>query len=284
MQEAGTKVRYDAGKKMTAIRSFCMLVLAAAIARVAKSVPNEKLDVPPEYVAKAEAVVQNARPLISQMWSEMGKTFAMFEPRLQAYRERIESGCGPMALGNAGYCAKDNIIYYDPAFLGFIMWQAGKSTGTDGSYAVVAVLEHELGHALAWRRATVGTALNTLRGDISTYYLESYADCATGAMSARARQLDLIGAAEAGEAEKMLAALADPQFEGEDPHGDSASRLAAFHLGYQQGNGNISACKVESFETRFHVDSVDTTESCSDYGRKYGLQAQLRAAAVGICK
>jgi len=49
------------------------------------------------------------------VFSQAGKSFPT--PRMVAFQNQVESGCGTMKSGNASYCRADNTIYYDVVFL-----------------------------------------------------------------------------------------------------------------------------------------------------------------------
>ena len=232
---------------------------------------------------QVEGLVASAKPFLSAMWKEMGHPVGFLEPQLQSVYAPIETDCGRIEPGNAFYCKSENTIYYDPKLLASIMKSVGKALGTDGSYAVTAVLEHELGHAIAWRREWVETRLSMIGGQFTSYEREEYADCAAGAMTARALQSGWIEAAQAKEALAMVDLLGDPDTVFEGAHGDAATRMRNFARGYQRGSGGIGFCKLVRFETRMKA-AMESTPSCDEYGREFGIYAEARGRAAGVCK
>jgi len=269
---------------MNTIRVSMLAVLATCAGATDIQQRAHDLGVNSDDVSKVQAIVDGTKPLLSAMWKEMGNPVGFLEPRLQAVYVSIDdTGCGRIETGNAFYCKAENTIYYDPLLLASIMKRVGEAAGSDGSYAVAAILEHELGHAVAWRREWVATRLSMIGGGFTSYEREEYADCAAGAMTARAIQTRWIGDAQAKEASLMFGQLGDVGVVFEDAHGDGPTRMRNFAQGYQGGAGGIGFCKLETFETRLSKQ-LDPVPSCDAYGREFGIMAEARGRATGVCK
>src|SRR5215470_221020 len=65
-------------------------------------------------------------------------------PRLVGYLGSAMSACGKLGENNAHYCTADNTIYYDKAFLTAQMVIASRELGTDGDFAPILILAHEM--------------------------------------------------------------------------------------------------------------------------------------------
>ena len=108
----------------------------------------------------------------------------LFDPALEpTYFPATKTGCKVIDTNNAAYCAADNTIYYDPVFLAAVGKAVARVTGSSGDFGVLAIIAHELGHAIAFRKYP-----DDRFGLASTYSGESYADCAAGALTADAQQ------------------------------------------------------------------------------------------------
>jgi predicted metalloprotease len=154
-------------------------------------------------------------------------------PGLIAYESPIQTGCGPAKMGNAFYCRPDHKIYYDAIFLTAMMKQASMALGTDGDYAPIVILAHEMGHAVAYIMGT-DFALS--------YPREALADCLAGVVTNEAQKS---GNLEKGDLEEGLWALNDggdgpnTSIISERAHGKGPDRQKAFLIGYRNG---LSAC------------------------------------------
>jgi predicted metalloprotease len=140
-------------------------------------------------------------------------------------------------MNNAVYCRGDSTIYYDPVFLAAVQKVVASETTSTGDYGVLVSIAHELGHAIAYRRYP-----DYVLG--STYGVESYADCAAGALTADAQQAGIwpVGAEKQGRA--ALELLSDEKFS-PDGHGTAADRVQNFNQGYQNGKGSLGLCRFD---------------------------------------
>lgn len=164
-------------------------------------------DVTPEDILAVEKIVREKIPLIKPLYesytAEIGIQYDMPAIKLYGYKGiNPPTACGDLMLENALYCVYDNSIYYDVIFLASLMKTVAKNTGTDGRYAPVAVVGHEMGHAadymLKWGPApskmadgqlviTDAAVLGLIRGT------EKRADCFSGAAVAAIVKTDAAG-------------------------------------------------------------------------------------------
>jgi predicted metalloprotease len=150
-----------------------------------------------------------------------------------AFVNQVQTGCGTMKGGNAMYCRVDNKIYYDVVFLTEEMKATAAARGTDGDYAPIVILAHEMGHGVAH----ILDARFAL-----TYSSERLADCLAGVVTWYARRA---GNLETGDLEEGLFELSrggdgpNTSILSDHAHGPAQARQAAFMLGYNSG---ISAC------------------------------------------
>jgi hypothetical protein len=196
-------------------------------------------------VAASNEKVRMAYADLATMWSngftQLGDRFGV--PRLLRYRGAARSGCGIMQPNNAGYCPRDNAIYYDEVFVAAQAKAAARELGTDGDMAGIGVIAHEMGHAVAMQ---LGFASPT------AYENEAAADCLAGAF---AQHADHNGSLEKGDVEEAffgMAAAADPTPEltgnrrldrviltraAVMAHGTKEQRQENFRTGFQGGAG-----------------------------------------------
>ena len=150
----------------------------------------------------------------------------------------------------AYYCSTDDTIYYQRAMLVEIQNAAAARLGTDGDYAALVILAHELGHAVAFRLK-----------DITPFseYRENRADCMAGVATreaARTKALDpgdyqeaIFAMAIAGQ--QGIRTLIDPR-----THGSPEQRVTNFKAGYERGP---SACDLDIIFRRFKEGSTPKT-------------------------
>jgi predicted metalloprotease len=184
-------------------------------------------------------------------------------PRVVAYRRQVLSGCGTLGPRNAYFCSADNTVYYDEVFLTELAKAAGVAIRTNGDYAAVAALAHELGHAVRFRQQS--EACRRAQGMIaaalicspnpfeSEYLMEAQADCYSGAVTKRFGEGHLLLAGDIQAAQFILGSLGDLGQRDDSierslmtpphSHGEGAARRKHFELGYK---GGANACRDSS--------------------------------------
>jgi predicted metalloprotease len=201
-------------------------------------------------VAASNKKIEMAAGALVNMWStdfeKLGERFA--QPGLMRYRGNVGTPCGIMRPNNAGYCPRDNNIYFDEVFVAGQAGIAAHQLGTDGDMAAVGIIAHEMGHAVAIQLGHESRI---------SYENEATADCLAGAF---ALQSSKDGSLEKGDLEEAFFGMYNagdptPELTG-DPrmdnrilrvaslmgHGSREQRLANFKSGYAGGAG---ACLPE---------------------------------------
>jgi predicted metalloprotease len=203
-------------------------------------------------LAKVREKLAMAQPFFVQVWnyhawngtSSPLRSEPVFHPYVLEFKD---ANCGDITVDNAFYCPAGNTIFYDEIFLARQMKQASKAVGTDGDYAAIVILAHELGHAISYRTMRAADKLER----------EAMADCVAGAVSKMAENR---GHLEAGDLKEARAELAsggtrDPDelspvissmiiSSGHwDNHGSATTRLRNFDMGYK---GGLDACPKAS--------------------------------------
>jgi predicted metalloprotease len=147
--------------------------------------------------------VRMAHAALAHMWTtnfqQVGERFAV--PGLARYRSLIASPCGMMRPSNAGYCPRDNTIYFDDVFLAAQAKAASAQLGTDGDMAGIGIIAHEMGHAVAIQLGYQSRA---------TYPNEAIADCLAGAFTDESRREGNLEPGDIEEAFFGMAAAGDP--------------------------------------------------------------------------
>jgi len=203
---------------------FAMIPAAMLLA---SSVAQAEMTLTQNDVNQMKYKVDMAAKFFQATWrdvfSQAGKSFPT--PRMVAFQNQVESGCGTMKSGNASYCRADNTIYYDVVFLTAEMKATAAARGTDGDYAPIVILAHEMGHGVAHLLDT----RFALR-----YSHERLADCLAGVVTWYAKRA---GNLETGDLEEGLYELSrggdDPDTSILNPraHGPAKARQEAFLLG-----------------------------------------------------
>ena len=94
-------------------------------------------------------IADTQKYLIKKWTSILGPGFK--PPRIVYYYEPIRTGCSrdhKISLGNASFCAADNVIYVDTGFIAEVDEDAFEKLHTPGNYAGLAIFAHEFGHAI----------------------------------------------------------------------------------------------------------------------------------------
>lgn len=171
---------------------------------VTASAASSGIEVTSRDVTASNEKVAMAHGALASMWSssfrQIGERFAV--PGLARYRGgAIGSPCGVMRPSNAGYCPRNNTIYFDDVFVAAQAKIAAAELGTDGDMAAVGIIAHEMGHAVAIQLGVQSRA---------TYPNEAIADCLAGAFTDQSRR---DGSLEAGDIEEAffgMASAGDP--------------------------------------------------------------------------
>ena len=225
-------------------------VLAASVALAAPVAPRNATTVTAADVAAANQKVAAAYSDLAVTWrdalAQVGRRFVV--PEIARYRGAIATSCGVMRPGNAGYCVRDNTIYYDDVFVASQAKAAARELGTDGDMAAVGIIAHEMGHAVAMQLGHLSRY---------TYENESVADCLAGAFARSADARHLLDPGDVDEAFYGMATAGDPtpELTGDRRvdrailtraalmgHGTQDQRVANFQAGLRSGAG---ACLAE---------------------------------------
>ena len=179
---------------------------------------------PPDIMVK----FQSARGFFESVWKRAFAAYgkAYFPPKYAEFSTE-QGPCG--GDGPAYYCIPQDTIYYNRAVLMKIQNMAASSLHTDGDYAALIVLAHELGHAVANRL-----------GDRTPFAekRENTADCMAGAATREAANAKLLDRGDFEEAifsmnlagQRGIRTLIDP-----NTHGSPEQRVLYFRHGYEQG-------------------------------------------------
>ncbi len=209
------------------------------------ALPRDATNVTMAELTASNAKIASAYGHLARTWNAsfdaIGAQFAL--PSLVRYRTGARSACGVMRQGNAGYCIRDNTIYYDELFVAAQAGNAARQLGTDGDMAAVGIIAHEVGHAVAMQLGHLSRF---------TYDNEQVADCLAGSF---ARQADADGMLEPGDIEEAFFGMATagdptPRLTGDDRvdrsiltrasrmgHGTEQQRTDNFRAGLRAGAG-----------------------------------------------
>jgi predicted metalloprotease len=94
--------------------------------------------------------------------------------------------------GNAAYCPADHAIYYDRKFMAEAQTKVAAALGTDGDYAPIAVLAHELGHRVSFKLLASAETFVRIRFRVNQTAREALADCLAGAATGNALNRGLL--------------------------------------------------------------------------------------------
>jgi predicted metalloprotease len=211
------------------------MAFAANVAGQGVEITRAEIDGMAEKVSMASSFVDDTW---TQIFSSAGKSFAA--PRLVAFTRSIQTGCGMLASDNAHYCGTDNTVYYDIEFFAKLRKFTARELRSDGSYAPITVLWHEVAHGVA---ETLGINPVYARNQ------ENLADCLAGVVMKHAVAA---GSLEAEEIEEGLFALKlggdrpTTPFDSARAHGPAEERQVMFNRGVRDG---LPACS-ESIATK----------------------------------
>ncbi len=174
----------------------------------------------------------------TEIFSNAGKSFSA--PRLVPFTHSIETGCGVLAPDNAHYCGKDNAVYYDIEFFAKLRKYTAHELRSDGSYAPITVLWHEVAHGVA---ETLGI------NPIYARNQENLADCLAGVVMQHAVPAGSLDADQVLEGLFALRLGGDrptTPFDSDRAHGPAEERQVMFNRGIRDG---LPACS-ESIATK----------------------------------
>jgi len=208
-------------------------------------------------ILRVEKIINENLPKIKKVYDEysakVGLEYPMPAVKLYGYKGiNPPSGCGELVLENALYCVYDNAIYYDVIFIASLLRTIGGKTGTDGMYAPLTAIGHEMGHAadymLKWgpmptvfkdgsMTVTEASVLRLIRGT------EKRADCFAGAAVAAIVKADTAGddsfaKEKAGSDALLEGRLTLLAVQGDRPNEyylSGKKRMELFKKGYENG-------------------------------------------------
>lgn len=216
--------------------------------RIIEEVPLSSVNMQ-EFEGEDEYEVFSSRVLGSTntTWENEFKELSIVytEPKLVLFRDATQGACG-LSTSEVGphYCPIDQTIYLDETFFDELEIRFGAK---GGDVAEAYVIGHEVGHHVQNLLGIIDSNIITNETQIM---IELMADCLAGvwANSLNIDQILLPG--EIDEAMDAAAAVGDDRIQKKlsgqiNPetwtHGSSEQRVAAFNLGYE--NGNLKACE-----------------------------------------
>jgi predicted metalloprotease len=187
-------------------------------------------------------------------FADFGKTFPV--PRFVTFEGRLTgTGCGTVTWDNAYFCERDNTIYYDVNFLRLLSQSVGEMTGTDGDYAPIAAIGHELGHAVVAHLQPYATMRQGWSYRVDIHGGERVADCLSGSSARSAEAAGLLDRTDISEALALMQMIGTPRTTMTMPslrewiqrhsqgHPEPQARIDMFRAGYDRGAmacGNVA--------------------------------------------
>ncbi|MEO6865613.1 MAG: neutral zinc metallopeptidase [Gemmatimonadaceae bacterium] len=154
-------------------------------------------------IARSEARMRIATAAIdvaaAHIFRDGGERYT--SPHIVGYERSVLTGCGLMKAGNAYACRMDGNIYYDRAFIAYLMTRAAGASGTDGSMAVIFPIAHEWGHILQYMMGLDYSKYDTSEHD---------ADCLAGVLIAASRSGAPLRPNDLADAQYTMQFLGDP--------------------------------------------------------------------------
>lgn len=203
----------------------------------------------------ADEVVDASAPAIDEYWAEIldGTGFDYVSPDLYYYNTpdqpgNIDTGCGESILDNAFYCAADNAIYLDYAYL-------QREVDEQGDFVAARTLAHEWGHYIEEIVGIWVTDDGDLdeEGEVFNIENELLADCFAGTVTTYFEELGMLEPGDVDEAASYtFNELGDPDGYdqlNDDAHGSGEQRVEVYLGGYETGDpstcGDIVASVLE---------------------------------------
>jgi predicted metalloprotease len=197
--------------------------------------------------AQSSKFTQSMRVFVDawqQTFALHGKTFPV--PRFVPFRGQVPgTGCGTVTENNAYFCPADNTIYFDTSYISALSQDAGRMTGTDGDYAAIAVVAHELGHAVQAHLQPYATTRQGWSYRVDVNRGERLADCLAGSSTRSAEAAGLLDRTDLGEALAMMRIAGSPELAAPslrlwiqrhaDRHPAPGARYDMFRAGYDKG-------------------------------------------------
>ena len=233
------------------LKTFQFAIPAVLAVLSATAARGEGVVITPADVAAMNEKVTAAASFVDATWidifSKAGQPYSA--PRLVPFVHSVNTGCGVLPPDNAHYCGTDNAVYYDIEFFAKLGKYTGRELRSDGSYAPITVLWHEVGHSVA-ERLGINPAFSRNQ--------ENLADCLAGVVM---RQAAASGSFEESEVQEGLFALSlggdRPTTPLDSPraHGSAEERQAMFNRGYRTG---LPGCS-ESIATKLSAAGSTAT-------------------------
>ncbi|HLX45556.1 MAG TPA: neutral zinc metallopeptidase [Bryobacteraceae bacterium] len=232
-----------------AIRAALVVISAALVESTAH---GEGVEINQSEVTAMSDKVSAAASFVDATWtgifSQAGQPYSA--PRLIPFIHSVNTGCGILQPDNAHYCGADNAVYYDIEFFARLGKYTSHELRTDGSYAPITVLWHEVGHSVA-ERLGINPAFSRNQ--------ENLADCLAGVVMRQAAAAST--SFEESEVQEGLFALSlggdRPTTPLDSPraHGSAEERQAMFNRGYHTG---LPGCS-ESIATKLSATGSTAT-------------------------
>ncbi|KAA5832698.1 neutral zinc metallopeptidase [Saccharopolyspora hirsuta] len=217
--------------------------------------PEAPLPVEGTDNGQMDELARNAVADIDEYWTSVfpeafkGKQFVPVK-RLVSYDAGGPGAqvCGQSTAGvvNAFYCPPDDLIAWDRGTL------LPELNNSFGPMAVVAVLAHEMGHAVQHRARTAS-------GNDQVIVLEQQADCFTGAYfrhvaEGSSKYFQISTGQGLNEVMGVLSFIRDApgksDFQGSNAHGSAFDRVTAFQYGFDEGPQRCAEMDFEDVSKR----------------------------------
>ncbi|MFN7934441.1 MAG: neutral zinc metallopeptidase [Bryobacteraceae bacterium] len=194
---------------------------------------------------EADPKLAQAARLFDRIWKEYfaarGEKYV--PPHIVPFSGKMVSRtCGKVNPGNAYYCAKDNIIYYDEEFLAALRLRVASETGTSGDAAPLIAIAHELGHAVYSQMNRDRQPRGGIQ-QLNGYGEEKVADCLAGVLIRAASEQRFLTAGTLEEAESTMAIIG--KLNAQKGHPSWRVRYSSFLSGYRTG---VDACAANTIE------------------------------------
>src|SRR6185437_3713860 len=210
---------------------FAVICIASGVAQMgAPALAQAQSLATPQDIARSDAYMRAATVSIdaaaTRIFRAAGERYTSL--RVVGYQDSIRTACGVLQPENAYACRLDGSIYYDRAFIAYLMRRAANKSGSDGSIAVIFPVAHEWGHALQFMLGLAYTSKDKSEHD---------ADCLAGVLISAARGGAPLTAAELSDAGYTMQLLGDPPMATGDWARVMESMNARSHGGFSNALG-----------------------------------------------